>query len=118
MVEPITGESMIALSVGELFSIAAGIASIIVSVATVYLAGVRRAERMETRLVDLEDWLAEEWKGGERRKGGYKQIVESLRYEQIEGRGARRQRTGEHPRSRSHEDTRRQTLGPGHDTQT
>jgi len=118
MLDALSAESMIAVTVSELFALASGAASIIVSVVTVYLAGVRRSERTETRVSDIEEWLIEEWKGGERRKGGYKQIVDSLRYEQIEGRGARRQRTGEHARTRSHSDSRRNTLGPGHDTQT
>lgn len=113
--QAITSGSQIVVSVGELFGIAGGIAGVLVAVVGVYMAGVKRDDAADRKIEDIERWLDEEWKGGPRRKGGHLQTLESLRYDQIHGRGAtayRREATGEHPHASKHK-----TMGPGHDTQ-
>lgn len=114
MLDAISADSMVAVTVGEIFAIAGGAASLVMAVVGVYMAGVKRDDAADRKIGDLERWLDEEWKGGQRRKGGHLQTLESLRYDQIHGRGvsaSRRESTGEHPT------TKNKTRGPGHDTQ-
>lgn len=77
------------------------------SLVGVYVASLRRDDRMEGRIVDLERWQNETWGG----PGGHKQELASLRRWQLESRGAER------VRGRTH-DYAKTTLGPGNDTIT
>lgn len=115
--QAISSGSQISVTVGELFAIAAGVAALLGAVIGVYQTGKKRDDAAARRIDDLERWYEDAWKGGAQEKGGYKQIVDSLRYDQIHGRGAKQERrkreTGEHPHASKHK-----TMGPGHDTQT
>lgn len=121
LLDAITGESVISVTVGELFALAGGIASLLVAMLGVYQALRTRADRLETRIGDLEDWLADAWKGGQQARGGYKQYVDSLRKDQLKARGAQEEKDRSRYRDdpfRDHPSARHDTLGPGNDTQS
>jgi len=76
------------------------------SVIGVYVASLRRDDRLASRIDDLEQWHKETWRG----PGGHKQTLDSLRRWQLESRGERRARRD----SSNHKVTR----GPGESTIT
>lgn len=115
MLDAISGGSTIAITVGEMFALAGGAASLMVAVVGVYQSGLARDSRASARLDDLERFVSDEFKGGPQGRAGYKQQIESLRRDQMEERGATRERRRRHTDADA--PVRRHTRGPGSDTQ-
>lgn len=94
-----------------------GLASSLIGV---YVASLRRDDRLASRIEDLERWEREAWGG----VGGFKHQLNSLRKWQSESRGAARARKESSSQAyrddpyRDHEPKRHHTLGPGNDTLT
>ena len=103
LAEAITESTTVTISLKVLFSMV-GLAGSLIGV---YVASLRRDDRLEGRIEDLERWQTDSWGG----PGGHKQILDSLRRWQLEQRGADR------ARGRTHYDSKT-TLGPGADTIT
>lgn len=118
MLDAISGGSTIAVTVSELFGIAFGAGTLIAAVVGVYQAGRSRDDKAKVRLDDLERWITDEWKGGQKERDGYKQKVDSLVQEQTEKRGAAKERDRERRRRDSdvHAPVRGHPVEPGHDT--
>lgn len=81
------------------------------SLVGVYVSAMRRSDRLDSRIEDLESWLEEEFKGGPTRRGGHQQFLEKMRSWYQRERGRREA----HQESKSN---KHKTLGPGHDTIT
>ena len=58
------------------------------SLVGVYVASMRRDDRIEARMRKQEDWLLHDFKGGESKQGGHLQTIEKLEssYQREQGR--------------------------------